>query len=129
MVGGLLGILARVVVRMVYDTAVNTAAFDARVLVLGTLIVTVVFLLAGAISTPIAAGAALAPTGSIVASWMGLRLIDGQPGVSTGFGFMADELRWAMSSGYYDVGALVLSGAFIAMAIERARRGVRTAPS
>jgi hypothetical protein len=122
--GGVLGILARAVLRMVYDTAVNTAAFDARVLVAGTLVVTVAFLLAAAISTPVATGAALTSTASVIASWLGLRLIDAQPSVGTGIGFMADELRWALSTGYYDVGAVVLSGAFIAIAVERARRGL-----
>jgi hypothetical protein len=113
---------------MVYDTAVNSAAFDARVLVVGTLIVSVVFLLAAALSTPIAVGAALASTGSVVASWIGLRLIDAQPGVGSGLGYMADELRWALTSGYYDTGALVISGAFITIAVERARRGTRKPP-
>ncbi len=127
-VGGVLGILARVVARTVYDTAVNTAAFDPRVLVVGTLIVTVAFLLAAAVSTPVAAGAALSSTGSIIASWMGLRLIEAEPGVGSGVGYLADELRWALSSGYYDVGAVVLSGAFIAIAVERARRGLARHP-
>jgi len=122
--GGILGILARVVVRMVYDAAVNSSAFDVRVLVVGTLLATVAFLLAAAVSTPVAAGAALASTGSIIASWIGMRLIDTQPAVGTGFAFMANELRWALSSGYYDVGAVVLSGAFIGIAVERARRGL-----
>jgi len=57
---------------------------------------------------------------------MGLRLIDAQPAVSGGFGFMTDELRWVFSSGYYDLGAVVLSAAFIAIAIERARHGLTT---
>ena len=124
LVGGVLGILARVLVRMVYDSAASTDGFDVGLFVIGTLVVTVAFLVAAAVSTPAAIGAALASTGSVVASWMGLRLIEAQPGLGSGFGFMADELRWALSSGYYDLGAVVLSGAFIAIAIERARRGL-----
>lgn len=127
--GGVLGILARVVVRMVYDTAVNTSAFDVRVLVVGTLIVTVAFLLTAAVSTPVAAGAALASTGSVIASWAGLRLIDAQPAVGTGFAFMTDELRWALTSGHFDAGAIVLSAAFLAIAIERARRNRGASPA
>ena len=128
LVGAILGILARVLVRMVYDSAVSTDGFDVGLFVVGTLVVTVAFLVAAAVSTPAAVGAALASTGSVVASWMGLRLIDAQPAVGSGFGFMADELRWALSSGYYDLGAVVLSGAFIAIAIERARRGLMARP-
>jgi len=75
----------------------------------------------------VAIGAALASTGSIVASWMGMRLIDAQPAAASGFGYMADELRWALTYGYADIGAVVLSAAFVAIAIERVRRR-RTAP-
>jgi len=128
LVGAILGILARVVVRMVYDSAVSTDGFDVGLFVVGTLVVTVAFLVAAAVSTPAAVGAAVASTGSVVASWMGLRLIDAQPGVGSGFGYMADELRWTLSSGYYDLGAVVLSAAFIAIAIERARRGLMARP-
>jgi hypothetical protein len=124
LVGAILGILARVLVRMVYDSAVSTDGFDVGLFVVGTLVVAVSFLVAAAVSTPAAIGAALASTGSVVASWMGLRLIDAQPGVGSGVAFTADELRWALSSGYYDLGAVVLSAAFIAIAIERARRGL-----
>ena len=124
LVGGVVGILARVLVRMVYDSAASTDGFNAGLFVIGSLVVTVAFLVAAAVSTPAAIGAAIASTGSVLASWMGLRLIDAQPAASGGFGFMADELRWVFSSGYYDLGAVVLSGAFIAIAIERARRGL-----
>jgi hypothetical protein len=128
LVGAVLGILARVLVRMVYDSAASTDGFNVGLFVVGSLLVTVVFLVAAAISTPVAIGAALASTGSVLASWMGLRLIDAQPAAGGGFGFMADELRWMFSSGYYDLGAVVLSGAFIAIAIERARRGLASRP-
>ena len=121
--GGILCILARVVVRMVYDSAANTDRFDVGLFVVGALVVTIAFLVAAAVSEPVAIGAALASTGSIVASWMGLRLIEAQPAVGGGFDYMADELRWALSSGYADIGAVVLSAAFVAIAIERARRG------
>ena len=126
LVGGVVGILARVVVRMVYDSAANTDRFDIALFVIGTLVVTVAFLVAAAVSTPAAIGAALASTGSLVPSWMGLRLIDAQPAAGGGLGYMADELRWALSTGYADIGAVVLSGAFVAIAIERARRGRAT---
>jgi hypothetical protein len=82
---------------------------------------------AAAVSEPVAIGAALASTGSIVASWMGLRLIDAQPAAGSGIGYMADELRWALTIGYADIGAVVLSAAFVAIAIERIRRRL-TAP-
>jgi len=124
--GGILGILARLVVRMVYDSAANTDRFDVGLFVVGTLVVTIALLVAAAVSEPVAIGAALASTGSIAASWMGLRLIDAQPAAGGGVGYMADELRWALSSGYYDLGAVVLSAAFVAIAIERARRGLAT---
>ena len=123
MVGGVIGILARTVVRMVYDSAANTDRFDVALFIIGTLVVTVVFLVAAAVSTPTAIGAAVASTGSLVLSWMGLRLIEAQPAAGGGLGYMADELRWALSTGYADIGAVVLSGAFVAIAIERARRG------
>jgi hypothetical protein len=74
----------------------------------------------------LALDAALASTGSILASWMGVRLIDAQPAGGGGLGYMADELRWALTTGYADIGAVVLSAAFVAIAIERARRGRST---
>ena len=120
--GGIVGILARGVMRMVFDSAANTDRFDVGLFVVGTLLVAVAFLIAAAVSEPVAVGAAVASTGSVFASWMGLRLIDGQPSVGGGIGYMADELRWALTSGYYDAGAVVLSAAFVAIAIERARR-------
>jgi hypothetical protein len=123
-VGGIVGILARVVVRMVYDSAANTDRFDVALFVIGTLVVTVAFLVAAAVSTPTAVGAAVASTGTLALSWMGLRLIEAQPIAGGGLGYMADELRWALSSGYADIGAVVLSAAFVAIAIERARRGL-----
>ena len=123
MVGGVIGILARTVVRMVYDSAANTDRFDVALFIIGTLVVTVAFLVAAAVSTPTAIGAAVASTGSLVLSWMGLRLIDTQPAAGGGLGYMADELRWTLTTGYADIGAVVLSGAFVAIAIERARRG------
>jgi hypothetical protein len=124
LVGGLLGLVGRLVVRMVYDSAANADRFDVGLFVIGTLVVTVAFLIAAAVSTPAAVGAALASTGSLVASWMGLRLIEAQPGAGGGLGYLADELRWAMSTGYADIGAVVLSGAFVAIAVERARRSM-----
>jgi hypothetical protein len=36
LVGGVIGILARTVVRMVYDSAVNTDRFDVGLFVIGT---------------------------------------------------------------------------------------------
>jgi hypothetical protein len=123
LVGGVVGILARGMVRVVYDSAANTDRFDEGLFVIGTLVVTVAFLVAAAVSTPTALGAAVASTGSLVLSWTGLRLIDAQPAAGGGFGYMADELRWALSTGYADIGAVVLSGGFVAIAIERARRG------
>src|SRR5947207_15401378 len=86
--GGILGILARVVLRMVYDTAANGARLDVSVLVVGTLVVAVAFLVAAAVSVSVAAGAALASTGSIVASWLGLRLSEAQPAVGSESGYM-----------------------------------------
>ena len=124
LVGGLLGLVGRLVVRMVYDSAANTDRFDVGLFVIGTLVVTVAFLIAAAVSTPAAVGAALASTGSLVASWMGLRLIEAQPSAGGGLGYLADELRWAISTGYADIGAVVLSGAFVAIAVERARRSM-----
>jgi hypothetical protein len=125
-VGGIVGILARVVVRMVYDSAANTDRFDVALFVIGTLVVTVAFLVAAAVSTPTAVGAAVASTGTLALSWMGLRLIEAQPIAGGGLGYMADELRWALSTGYADIGAVVLSAAFVAIAIERARGGRST---
>ena len=125
--GGILGILARVVVRMVYDSAANTDRFDAGLFVVGSTVVAVAFLVAAAVSEPVAIGAALASTGSIVASWIGMRLIDEQPAAGSGIGYMADELRWALTYGYADIGAVILSAAFVAIAIERVRRRL-TAP-
>jgi hypothetical protein len=93
-VGGIVGILARVVVRMVYDSAANTDRFDVALFVIGTLVVTVAFLVAAAVSTPTAVGAAVASTGTLALSWMGLRLIEAQPIAGGGLGYMADELRW-----------------------------------
>ena len=124
LVGGLLGLVGRLVVRMVYDSAANTDRFDVGLFVIGTLVVTVAFIIAAAVSTPSAVGAALASTGSLVASWMGLRLIEAQPRAGGGLGYLADELRWAISTGYADIGAVVLSGAFVAIAVERGRRSM-----
>jgi hypothetical protein len=122
LVGGVLGVLARGTLRMVLDSAANTDRFDDGLFVIGGLVVTVAFLVAAAVSRPVANGAALVSIGSLVASWMGLRLIDAQPIAGSGFGYLADELRWALTYGYADFGAVVLTGAFVAIAIERARR-------
>ena len=119
--GGVLGVLARVVLRMVYDTAASADRFDEGLFIIGTLLVTVSFLVAAAVSTPVAVGAAAASTGTIGLSWMGLRLVDVQP-TTGGLGFLFDELRWTLSNGYADIGAVVLSAAFVAIAVERARR-------
>jgi hypothetical protein len=129
-VGGLLGIGARGIERTVFDAAANTDRFDVALFVIGTLLVTVAFLVAAAVSTPVAVGAALASVGSLGLSWMGMRLIDVQPSPGSGLGYLTDELRWALSNGYADIGAVVLSGGFVAIAIERWRRArtMRPAP-
>src|SRR6266550_1777718 len=71
---------------MVYDSAANTDRFDVGLFIVGSMVVTVAFLVAAAVSERVAIGAALASTGSIVASWMGMRLIDAQPAAGSGFG-------------------------------------------
>ena len=119
--GAVVALLARLLLRLVYDVAVYGASFDTALFVIGTLVVSCVLLVAAAASTWSAVGGALISTGSVVASALGVRLLDG-PSSSGGLARLVDELRATLSDGYLDPGAVVLSGALLAIVVIRLRR-------
>ncbi|MDP9271757.1 MAG: hypothetical protein M3P14_12455 [Chloroflexota bacterium] len=118
--GALVAILARLMLRVIFDVAAYADRFDAGLFVLGTLIVTVVMVTAASASLPASLGAALLSTGSILGSWMGLRFAADAPATDA-FGRLIDELRATLNESYLDAGAVVISGAFVAIAIVRLR--------
>lgn len=121
--GAIVALLARLLLRLVSDAAVYGDRFDTALFVIGTLIVSCVLLVAAATSTWSALGGALLSTGSVITSALGVRLLDGPPS-SAGLARLLDELRATLSDGYLDAGALVLSGALLAMVVIRLRISV-----
>jgi hypothetical protein len=118
--GAVVAILARLMLRIIFDAAAYADRFNAGLFVLGTLMVTVVMLTAASASVPASLGAALLSTGSILGSWIGLRFAGGPPAADA-IGRLLDELRGTLNESYLDAGAVVISGAFVAIAIVRLR--------
>lgn len=126
--GALVALLARLALRIVLDAATYADRFNTGLFVLGTLLVTVVVVAASSASTAAALGAALTSIATIVASWMGLRFAGGEPSGDV-LGRLIAELGAAFDLGYLDAGAIILAGAFIAVAAVRLRTtrgGTRT---
>ena len=119
--GAVVALLARLLLRLVYDAAVYGDRFDTALFVIGTLVVSCILLVAAAASTWSALGGTLVSTGSVVASALGVRLLDGAPS-SSGAARLLDELRATLSDGYLDAGAIVLSGALLAIVVIRLRQ-------
>ena len=119
--GAAVALIARLLLRLVYDAAVYGDRFDTALFVIGTLLVSCVLLVAAAASTWSALGGALVSTGSVLASALGVRLLDGPPSPS-GLPRLLDELRATLSDGYLDPGAMVLSGALVAIVVIRLRQ-------
>jgi hypothetical protein len=118
--GAVVAVLARLLLRVVYDLAVYGDHFNAPLFVIGTLLVSVIAVVAAAASTPAAIGAAVASTATIFGSWLGLRFGD-VPDAGDRLTVLLGELRSALNSGYLDPGAIVLSGALVALVVLRLR--------
>jgi hypothetical protein len=118
--GAVVAILARLMLRVIFDAAAYADRFNTGLFVIGTLIVTGVMVTAASASVPASLGAALLSSGSILGSWMGLRFAGGTPSTDA-IGRLLDELRATLDESYLDAGAVVIAGAFVAIAIVRLR--------
>jgi hypothetical protein len=121
--GGIVALLARLSLHLVFDASTYADRFNTGLFVLGTLVVAVVLVTAASTSLASATGAAIVSTATILISWMGVHFADTAPAAG-GIGRILDELRAALEDGYLDPGAIILTGAFIAVAILRARAAI-----